>query len=74
MSYFQSKTGGRTENQDVYGSAQTQNSELIVVCDGLGGHNGGRHAAETAVQIIIKEVSKSTEDYSAKCILFQFCA
>jgi serine/threonine protein phosphatase PrpC len=59
MIYIQSKTGGRTENQDFYGSAQTKYGELIIVCDGMGGHNGGRHAAETAVQIIIEEVEKS---------------
>ena len=59
MTYIQSKTGGRTENQDFFGSAQTPYGELIIVCDGMGGHNGGRHAAETAVQIIIDEVSKS---------------
>ena len=59
MKSILSKTGGRTENQDFFGSAQTQYGELIIVCDGMGGHNGGRHAAETAVQIIIKEVAKS---------------
>ena len=57
--YIQSKTGGRLENQDFYSSIQTQYGELIVVCDGMGGHNGGLHAAETAVQIILEEVSKS---------------
>lgn len=59
MLKIQSKTGGRTENQDFYGSVQTQYGELIIICDGMGGHNGGRHAAETAVQIIIDEVLKS---------------
>ena len=61
MIYIQSKTGGRTENQDFYGSAQTKYGEIIIVCDGMGGHNGGRHAAETAVQTIIEEVSNSRE-------------
>lgn len=59
IGHIQSKTGGRIENQDFYGSTQTQYGELIIVCDGMGGHNGGRHAAESAVQIIIEEVSKS---------------
>ncbi|MBK6344995.1 MAG: serine/threonine-protein phosphatase [Bacteroidales bacterium] len=57
MINIQSLIGGRTENQDFYGSVQTQYGELIIVCDGMGGHNGGRHAAETAVRIIIEEVS-----------------
>jgi serine/threonine protein phosphatase PrpC len=59
--YIQSKTGGRLENQDFYSSIQTQYGELIVVCDGMGGHNGGKHAAETAVKIILEEVSKSED-------------
>lgn len=62
MYKIQSKIGGRDENQDFYDTAQTHYGELIVVCDGMGGHNGGRHAAETAVQVIIEEVSNSSED------------
>jgi serine/threonine protein phosphatase PrpC len=61
MTYIQSKTGGRQENQDFYGSAQTQYGELIVICDGMGGYNGGRCAAETGVQVILEEVYKSEE-------------
>lgn len=61
MTIIQSKTGGRSENQDFYGTTQTQYGDLIVVCDGMGGHNGGKHAAETAVKIIMEEVTK-TED------------
>ena len=59
MIYIHSKTGGRSENQDFYGSAQTPYGDLIVVCDGMGGHNGGRHAAENSVQLILEEVTKS---------------
>ena len=61
MIYIQSKTGGRAENQDFYGTAKTPYGELIAVCDGMGGHNGGRHAAEKAVQIIMEEVTKSKD-------------
>ena len=59
MTHIQSLIGGRTENQDYYGTAQTQFGELIIVCDGMGGHNGGRHAAEVAVHAILEEVKKS---------------
>jgi serine/threonine protein phosphatase PrpC len=62
MKSIKSKTGGRTDNQDFYGSAQTQYGDLIIVCDGMGGHNGGRHAAEISVQTIIEEVTKSKTD------------
>jgi serine/threonine protein phosphatase PrpC len=68
MIYIQSNIGGRTENQDFYGSAQTKFGELLVVCDGMGGHNGGRYAAERAMQIIIDEVIKSVDLNPAKAL------
>ena len=68
MRHIQSKIGGRSENQDFYGSAQTRFGELIVVCDGMGGHNGGRHAAEVAVQSIL-EVMKTTQELDPEVAL-----
>ena len=68
MIYIQSKTGGRTENQDFYCTAKTPYGELIAVCDGMGGHNGGRHAAEVAVQTIIEEVTKSEDSNPANAL------
>ena len=68
MTYIQSNIGGRTENQDFYGSVQTKFGELIIICDGMGGHNGGRYAAERAVRIIIDEVIKSVDINPAKVL------
>ena len=68
MIYIQSNIGGRTENQDFYGSAQTKFGELRFVCDGMGGHNGGRYAAERAVRIIIEEVTKSNDTNAAEAL------
>lgn len=68
MIYIQSNIGGRTENQDFYGSAQTKFGELRIVCDGMGGHNGGRYAAERAVQIIIDEVIKGNDTDPAQAL------
>ena len=68
MKSIQSKPGGRAENQDFYDSALTHFGELVVVCDGMGGHNGGRHAAEIAVEIIIEEVSKSDDSNPVKAL------
>lgn len=69
MTYIQSNIGGRSENQDFYGSAQTKFGELIVVSDGMGGHNGGKYSAEKAVQIIIEEVTKRNDTNPAKALL-----
>jgi len=68
MIYTQSNIGGRTENQDFYGSAITKFGVLIIVCDGMGGYNGGRHAAERAVQIIIEEVTNRDDTNPAKAL------
>lgn len=68
MTYIQSNIGGRNENQDFYGSGQTKFGELIVVCDGMGGHNGGRYTAEKTVQIIIEEVSICIEINPGKAL------
>ncbi len=68
MTNIQSNIGGRIENQDFYDSAQTKFGELIIVCDGMGGHNGGLHAAERAVQIIIEEVTKSYDTNPTKTL------
>ena len=68
MIYIQSRTGGRTENQDFYGTAQTHYGELIIVCDGMGGHNGGRYAAEVAVHVIMDEVTNSEDSNPANAL------
>jgi serine/threonine protein phosphatase PrpC len=62
MHHIQSRTGGRFENQDFYNFAKTKFGELFVVCDGMGGHKGGRHAAEKAVKTIINEVVKCIDE------------
>lgn len=66
--HIQSKIGGRTENQDFYGTAKTQFGELIIVCDGMGGHKGGRHAAEKAVKTIIQYFEKPNNTNSAQTL------
>lgn len=67
MIQIQSRIGGRQENQDFYGTAKTKFGDLIVVGDGMGGHNGGRYAAELAVNTILKfiETTPETEPQNA---------
>ena len=61
MINIQSRIGGRQENQDFYGTAKTKFGNLIVVCDGMGGYNGGRYAAELAVNTILKSMETTPE-------------
>ncbi|MCC5855061.1 MAG: serine/threonine-protein phosphatase [Idiomarina sp.] len=43
--------GGRTENQDAWGLFEaTDGSTVVCVADGLGGHRGGRFAAQCAIE------------------------
>lgn len=51
--------GDRAEQQDNFGYILNQNDGMVVVCDGMGGHEGGKMASETAVQ---EFVSKYTEN------------
>ena len=55
-----SRIGGRAENQDCFRISEFQYGLLAVVCDGMGGANGGKIAAELAVNRIFEEVSGST--------------
>lgn len=48
-----SVTGGRKMNQDRVSYAERDNAILIVLADGLGGHEGGELASELLVQRVI---------------------
>lgn len=55
----ESLIGGRAENQDSYRIGETEHRLLAIVCDGMGGLNGGKIAAELAVKTIFKQVISS---------------
>ncbi len=55
------RIGGRSENQDYYRIEETQFGLLAIVCDGMGGANGGRIAAEMAANIILEEIKRTRE-------------
>lgn len=52
----------RDTNQDHAGTLQTQDGFLAVVCDGVGGNNGGERASELAVDSIISAFKDSKEN------------
>ena len=53
----ESLIGGRKENQDSYGVAETLLGMLVVVCDGMGGGPAGKVASELATRAIIDNIS-----------------
>lgn len=58
LGYVDSRIGGRAENQDFSGFADTPLGLLVVVCDGMGGGPSGKLASTIAV--------KNTVDYVMK--------
>ncbi len=60
-SYIKTNIGGREENQDHYGSKDTEHGFLVVVCDGMGGTNGGKFASHLAVDTVINEFVNSND-------------
>lgn len=51
--FIESRIGGRQENQDCGGVKDTALGLLVVVCDGMGGMQGGQIASSTAVTTIL---------------------
>ena len=51
--FVDSRIGGRQENQDCAGVRDTAIGLLVVVCDGMGGMQGGQIASTTAVTTIM---------------------
>lgn len=64
-----SRIGGRTDNQDYFQITETKYGLLAVVCDGMGGKNGGKYAAELAVNKIIEEILSAAQGSSPKEVI-----
>ena len=60
--YGESRQGGRCENQDSFGFADTKFGLLVTVCDGMGGGPGGKMASSIAVKEIIDGVMETNDD------------
>ena len=58
----ESRIGGRDENQDSYGYRDVPMGAAIVVCDGMGGAQGGKYASMIAVNAILDYLSQQDEN------------
>ncbi len=60
--YWDTRQGGRPENQDSCGFLDTEKGLIAVVCDGMGGGPGGQLASTIAVQKIVEYVVGAPQD------------
>ncbi len=56
----------RTVNEDYFGSYQGEFGNMIIVCDGMGGHKGGYLASRLAVETIKTHFENLPPDYNAQ--------
>jgi len=69
--FAESRIGGRSENQDSYGSSDTPFGFVVTVCDGMGGGPGGKTASSIAVNEIINGIKEANPDDTATNIVIK---
>lgn len=71
LGFIDSRIGGRAENQDSAGIKDTSLGYLIVVCDGMGGMQGGSTASQLAVQTILETVASADKQSNPSMALVE---
>ncbi|MBR1514444.1 MAG: serine/threonine-protein phosphatase [Bacteroidales bacterium] len=71
VGYGESRQGGRSENQDSFGYADTKFGLLVTVCDGMGGGPCGKTASSIAVKEIIDGVMEARDDETPSNVLLK---
>lgn len=66
---IESRIGGRDENQDSCGYKDTPIGTAVVVCDGMGGMQGGKYASMIAVDTIINYLMNQTAPCDTAAVL-----
>ena len=56
--FWDTRQGGRAENQDSCGFLDTDKGLIAVVCDGMGGANGGATASSLAVSTFVDHIDE----------------
>ena len=69
--FAESRIGGRRENQDSFGWADTPEGLLVTVCDGMGGGPGGKTASSIAVKEIIAGVMEADPQEQVSNVLIK---
>ena len=60
--FAESRIGGRPENQDSFGWADTPSGYVMTVCDGMGGGPGGKTASSIAVREILAGINEASKE------------
>lgn len=71
LGFIDSRIGGRQENQDSAGIKETQLGYLVVVCDGMGGMQGGSTASQLAVKTILETVASADKQSNPSMTLIK---
>lgn len=69
--FWDTRQGGRAENQDSCGFIDTPHGFLAIVCDGMGGGPAGKQASELAVKTIAEYVRSAPDAKELDKLLLQ---